>query len=317
MTTNWLVLTATLPTSPSGLRVRVWRALRATGAGTLREGVYILPEHAAGAQTLRDLERTIAEAGAVAHMLVVQARNAAQEKSFRALFDRSALYAEFLQSVKQVRNRIRKASDAELRKGLRTLDTQLQALQASDFFPGKDKESATDALAALRREVERLLSPDEPVSTEAAIASRAIVDYQGRRWATRRRPWVDRLATAWLVQRFVDGRPTFIWLSDPKSCPKSALGYDFDGATFTHVGEKVTFEVVAESFGLLEDAALLRLARLVHYIDIGGIPVDEAPGFEMLVRGLQARHADDDALLAAAIPAFDALYAALQVADEQ
>ena len=81
--------------------------------------------------------------------------------------------------------------------------------------------------------------------------------------------------------------------------------------------DKVTFEVVAESFGLLGDPALRRLATLVHCIDVGGIPVDEAPGFELLVRGLQALHADDDALLAAAIPAFDACYAAFQVPHER
>lgn len=140
----------------------------------------------------------------------------------------------------------------------------------------------------------------------------SLADYQGRTWATRRRPWVDRLGTAWLVDRFIDRQPTFTWLADPKTCPKSALGYDFDGATFTHVGERVTFEVVAESFGLLEDPALQRLAGLVHCIDIGGIPVDEAPGFEMLIRGLQAQYSDDDALLAAALLAFDAFYAALK-----
>jgi hypothetical protein len=316
MSTRWLVLTATLPTHPSGLRVRVWRALKATGAGTLREGVYVLPEHAPSAKTLWELERTIAEAGADAHMLVLQARDGAQEQSFRALFDRSELYADFLQSVKEARGRIKTSSEAELHRMLRTLEAQWQALQVNDFFPGKGGQKAADALAALRRGVELHLSPDEPAAIEAAIPSRAIADYQGRTWATRRRPWVDRLVTAWLIHRFIDKQARFKWLSDPKKCPKSALGYDFDGATFTHVGDKVTFEVVAESFGLLKDPALQRLAALVHSIDIGGIPVDEAPGLEMLIRGLQARHADDDALLAAALPAFDAYYAALQVAHD-
>ena len=91
------------------------------------------------------------------------------------------------------------------------------------------------------------------------------------------------------------------------------MGYDFDGATFTHVGDKVTFEVVAESFGLQGDPALRRVAALVHDIDIGGIPVDEAPGFALLIRGLQAQHASDNALLAAALPLFDTLYVAMQV----
>lgn len=315
MTTRWLVLTATLPTSPSGLRVRVWRALKATGAGTLREGVYVLPEHAPSAATLWELERTIAQAGADAHMLVLQARDAAQEQAFRALFDRSELQAEFLQTVKEVRARIGSSNAAELRRSLRALQAQLQALQDHDFFPGEGSRRAADALAALRREIDLHLSPDEPAATDAAIPRRDIADHQGRTWATRRRPWVDRLATAWLIQRFIDRRPRFTWLADPSRCPKSALGYDFDGATFTHVGDKVTFEVVAESFGLLHDPALRRLAALVHCIDVGGIPVDEAPGVELLMRGLQARHARDDDLLAAALPAFDALHAAWQVPD--
>lgn len=315
--TRWLVLTATLPTSPSGLRVRVWRALKATGAGTLREGVYVLPEHAATAPSLWELERTIAEAGADAHLLVVQARDAAQERSFRSLFDRSELYAELLGSIKQARAAIRESTEAQLHKRLRELEQQLRAIEASDFFEGSGRRKAADALTALRREIELHLAPDEPAASDAAVERRKIADHQGRTWATRKRPWVDRLATAWLVRRFIDKRPTFLWLSDAKKCPKSALGYDFDGATFTHVGDKVTFEVVAESFGLHDDPALRRLAALVHCIDVGGIPVDEAPGLEMLVRGLQARHADDDALLAAALPVFDALYAAAKVTDDR
>lgn len=313
MATNWLVLTATLPTRPSGLRVRVWRALRATGAGTLREGVYLLPDHAGSAGALRQLERTIAEAGAGAHLLVVQARDDEQERAFRALFDRSALYAGFMQSLKAHRGAVKSAGDDKLRKLLRALETQLQSLHAIDFFPGPAGRKAADAVAALRREVELRRSPDEPAFAESPVPRRTIAEYQGRTWATRKRPWVDRLGTAWLVRRFVDGKPTFVWLADARKCPKTALGYDFDGATFTHVGDKVTFEVVAESFGLLADPALVRLGRLVHSIDVGGIPADEAPGLEVLVRGLQIQHADDDALLAAAVPVFDALHAAFQV----
>lgn len=311
---DWLILTATLPTNPSALRVRVWRALKATGAGTLREGVYVLPSTAPTAQALWDIERTIAEAGADAHMLVVQPRDDAQEKSFRALFDRSDVYEELLQSIKEARGTIRKATEVDLHKGLRTLEQQLLAIQASDFFPGKASEKAAGALATLRREVELHLSPGEPASDDADIQRESVDDYQGRTWATRKRPWVDRLATAWLVQRFVDKAPRFVWLVDPKKCPKSALGFDFDGARFTHVGDKVTFEVVAQTFGLDEDAALKRLGQLVHYIDIGGIPVDEAAGVEMLVRGLQAQHGNDDALLAASCAFFDTLYAALRLA---
>lgn len=308
--TNWLVLTATLPTQPSGLRVRVWRALKATGAGTLREGVYLLPQHALTAAALWELERTIAQAGAEAHLLVVPARDAAQERSFRALFDRAELYAELLQSMRELRSRMRREAEASLRKDMRRLEQQLQGIQATDFFPAAAGRQAAEALASLRGQVERHLCPDEPAPATGAIALRERADFQGRTWATRRRPWVDRLGTAWLIRRFIDARPTFLWLGDVRRCPPDALGFDFDGATFTHVGDKVSFEVLAESFGLLDDPALRRVAGLVHAIDVGGASVDEAPGFELLMRGLQALHGDDDLLLAAALPAFDACHAA-------
>lgn len=311
---EWLILTATLPTNPSGLRVRVWRALKATGAGTLREGVYVLPSTAPSAAALRELAATIADAGADSHLLELRARDEAQERAFRALFDRSEHYGELLLAVKDARKGIAKATEAELHKTLRGIEQQLQQVQASDFFPGEDGARCADAVTALRREIETHLSPDEPSPAKAVIPSLAIADYQGRTWATRKRPWVDRLATAWLVHRFVDKSPTFIWLPDPKKCPRSALGYDFDGAAFTHVGELVTFEVVARSFGLDETPSLARLGQLVHYIDVGGIPLDEAPGIEMIVRGLQAQHGDDDRLLEAAFTFFDTLHAALKAA---
>lgn len=309
--TSWLILTATLPTHPSALRVRVWRALKGSGAGTLREGVYVLPAHAPTAPALWEIERTINAAGALAHMLEVQARDEAQEQAFRALFDRADLYGELLLALKEFRGGLKAASETTLRKGLRDLEQQLQTIASSDFFPGKAGERAAHALAALRREVDLRLSPGEPEPATADIERQSIDDYQGRTWATRKRPWVDRLATAWLVQRFIDRSPTFMWIDEPARCPRKALGYDFDGARFTHVGQRVTFEVVAATFGLDDDPAIQGVGRLVHTIDVGGSVLDEAAGLELIVRGLQQQHANDDALLAAAIGLFDTLYVAM------
>ena len=124
---------------------------------------------------------------------------------------------------------------------------------------------------------------------------------------------MDRLACAWLIRRFIDPQARFLWLPDPAGStppPRGALGFDFDGARFTHVGTRVSVEVLIAAFGLAADARLQRIANAVHYLDAGGIPVPEAAGLESVLGGLRELHADDDTLAAAAATVFDALYAA-------
>lgn len=268
--------------------MRGWRALKATGRAAQREGVYLLPAATGHAAQMHALTQTIREGGAHAHLLHLRASDTAQEQALRALFDRCGLYAE-----------------PALRKHLRTLDQQLQAFRATDHFPAPAALEAGAALDALRTAVELRLSPGEPGPADGLISQQSIDDDQGRSWATRRRPWVDRLATAWLVQRHIDRSPRFMWLDDARDCPPGALGYGFD---------VVSFAVVAASFGLDADLAVRRIGDTVHAIDIGALAIGEAPGVEALVRGLQARHADDDLLLAAASMLFDTLYAALRPA---
>ena len=130
------------------------------------------------------------------------------------------------------------------------------------------------------------------------IRLRPPADYQGRIWATRRNIWVDRVASTWLIQRFIDTKARFVWLANkPTDCPKDALGFDFDGCEFTHVDDKVTFEVLMASFSMEADRGLQRLAAMVHALDVGGTPVSEAMGFEAILKGASQRLPDDDALL--------------------
>ena len=159
----------------------------------------------------------------------------------------------------------------------------------------------------LEAAIQQQLSPGEPHSRDMQIPRRAIADHQGRIWATRRRPWVDRLASAWLIRRFIDPQARILWLAAPRDCPPDALGFDFDGAAFTHVGDKVSFEVLLASFGL-DAPPLRRLAALVHYLDVGGAAPPEASGVETVLAGLRAALSDDDQLLTAASNIWDGLY---------
>lgn len=312
MSNTWLVLAATLPTRPSAVRVRVWRALKASGAGTLRDGVYLLPAAVRAADELRLLAPLIRSQGGTAHLLEVPVGDPAQEQAFRALVDRSAAHAELQQAIAQAVAELAGAGEAPARRRLRQLSRQADELRAIDFFPGLPGARTEAALAAWRQDMDRRYSPGEPARADAhALMPLDRADYQGRLWATRRRPWVDRLATAWLIRRHVDPAARFVWLAAVADCPPQALGFDFDGAAFTHVGDRVSFEVVAERFGLASLPGIAGLADIVHGLDVGGPLPDEAPGVELLLRGLRERHADDDALLAAALPLFDTLHAAL------
>lgn len=154
--------------------------------------------------------------------------------------------------------------------------------------------------------VNRVLSPDEPHPVIGQIPRLKLADYQGKTWATRRRPWVDRLASAWLIRRFIDCDATILWLTHPADCPNYALGFDFDDAIFSHVGAKVTFEVLLASFGL-DRLGLQRIGALVHYLDVGGVQPPESVGIESVLAGLRETITDDDQLLTLASGVFDGL----------
>ena len=134
--------------------------------------------------------------------------------------------------------------------------------------------------------------------------------YQSRTWATRKDPWVDRLASAWLIRRFIDPAARFVWLDRPSSLPRKAVGYDFDGAEFTHVGNRVTFEVLMETFGLDRDPALAAIGASVHFLDVGGNTAADAKGLETVLKGVKEKARNDDAMLAEAMRIFDHFYSA-------
>jgi hypothetical protein len=118
------------------------------------------------------------------------------------------------------------------------------------------------------------------------------------------------MASAWLIRRFIDRNARFVWIDGPRDRPKKAVGFDFDGAQFTHVDGRVTFEVLLASFGLEGDAALAGIARAVHFLDVGDTPVADAKGLETLLRGAKEGAKGDDALLADAARILDLLYSA-------
>ena len=306
---SWLLLVVSLPTESATARMRIWRALKTLGCMALRDGAYLLPAGQEREQALRELGDECTREGGNAWLMGVQPRSADEDAAYTQLFDRSADYAELRKSWKESNRTLGTLSPAELARLQRKLQREYDALRAIDFFPGEASLEAEAAWVDFGKRIERVLSPDEPHETSGGIPRLDLSQYQGRTWATRRRLWVDRVASAWLIRRFIDRDARFRWLAKPSDCPKSALGFDFDGATFTHVGDRVSFETLMASFGLDDDVALKRLAAMVHQLDVGGEPVPEAVGFEAVMAGARERLEDDDALLAEMSTVLDSLYA--------
>lgn len=309
---SWLLLVISLPTPSATARMRVWRALKALGCMALRDGAYLLPQGDGREDALLEIAEDCTREGGVAWLVGAQARGAHDGEAWRALFDRSGDYAELRKSWKDANRGLAKLGATELTRLQRKLQRDFEAVRAIDFFPGDASAEAEAACAELAKRIEALVSPDEPHEAEGGIARLDGAQYRGRTWATRRRLWVDRVASAWLIRRFIDPEAKFLWLDKPSDCPKKVLGFDFDGAAFTHVGDRVSFETLMASFGLEDDLALARLAAIVHHLDVGGEPAPEAIGFEAVMTGARERLEDDDALLVEMSGVLDSLYACFQ-----
>lgn len=309
---NWMSLITTLPTENASLRQRIWRALKASGAAVLRDGVYLMPEHDSHRATLEGLASEVRDGGGAAHVLRLEEPEGA---NFSAMFDRSKDFAALLLEVDQVRQRLTTDPAQDVMRQTRKLRKSFANLVATDFFPGEAQHQLDAALRDLELACDRALSPHEPQTSEGSIERLHTADYQSRIWATRERPRVDRLASAWLIQRFIDPQASILWLTHPATCPPDALGFDFDGAAFSHMGSRVTFEVLAASFGL-NQSAIVRLGLLVHYLDVGGVQPAESAGIESVLNGLRQSIANDDQLLIAASIVFDGLLISFDAASQ-
>ena len=302
---TWILIILTLPTQNATTRMRIWRGLKSLGCAALRDGAWLLPETAVTRQALEALADETRTAGGTAWVLRLDAEDD-QSAAFRGMFDRSAEYAELLADLTHFDPLAEKVTTAH--KTLKALRRRYETLAEQDYFPGAGKLEAEARLLALEATLASRRSPSEPHFQNGQPERLSLADFQKQIWATRQDLWVDRLASAWLIRRFIDRKARFVWLQHVKDCPASALGFDFDGARFTHIGHRVTFETLLASFGLENDAALMRIGSIVHALDVGG-EAAEAAGFEMLLKGLKARIKDDDALLKQGGQMLDDLYA--------
>ncbi|OGA69834.1 MAG: hypothetical protein A3G83_16690 [Betaproteobacteria bacterium RIFCSPLOWO2_12_FULL_68_20] len=306
-------LVLSLPARNSTLRMRAWRALKEAGCGVLRDGLYVLPARRPDDGALQRVESEIRSSGGFAMRLELRPKSAEQLAEIERLFDRSAEHGALLRKIEATKPLLARLGPRRAHTAIRRLQRAFDKLSQIDFFAGEAKVQAAAALSALEQRYREAYAGGEPRASQRKLRQRNAGRYRKRIWATRSRPWVDRLASAWLIKRFIDREARFAWFGRPSERPKGAVGFDFDGAEFTHVKSRVTFEILAASFGLDDDPALAAIGAAVHFLDVGGIPVADAKGLETLLRGAREEAKSDDALLAKAMRIFDLFYSAYGV----
>ena len=307
---GWLVLVVGLPSHPSSRRGRAWRRLRALGAVALKNSVYVLPFTPESYEQLQWLTQEVQRDGGEATLLKVDRIETMDRAALVRLFN-DARDLDYRRLGEQYRKLLQALDGKPGRRGaprrpveLARLGRELESLRAIDFFgaPGGAE------VMRLREAVESRLSPAD---ARAGGAAPPLRELRGRRWVTRPRPHVDRIASAWLVKRFVDPDAEFVFAPED-ALPAGAVPFDVLGAELGHHGDDCTFETLVQRAGL-RDRRIARLAEIVHEADLrdGKYDRPEARGIDLAIRGLLAVTTDDHDVLAAGLRLFDGLYASV------
>ena len=305
---RWLILVHQLPPLPSNLRVRTWRRLQELGAVAVKQSVYVLPDSAESREDFEWLKVEIEGAGGEAIVYSAEHVDAAAETAlidhFRHL--RQQAYTTLASELQRMqRAAATRQRPSGRRRDLGRYRERFAAIERVDFFgsAGRDRVATllADLEATARSAAKGKGSPPAPDSSDLG-------DYDGRLWVTRPRPGVDRMASAWLIRRFIDSNARFGFITDVKAAG-DALPFDMFGAGFGHEGDRCTFETLVARFGI-SDAAVARIAEIVHDLDLkdGKFGAPEAATLGIAIDGLQLSSTDDGVLLDQGMTLFEALY---------
>jgi hypothetical protein len=303
---GWLLLIHQLPAEPAYLRVRILRRLKAAGAVALKNSVYVLPENAAALEDFHWIRREVVDGGGEATLSTVRFLEGTTPSELKAAFgvERDREYEEVAAAARAAHGAAPTRSDIE------RLRRRLEAIVERDYFGAPQQASARHALRALE---EAIAERDAPAGSVTAMEADVVAATgpHGATWVTRAGVFIDRMASAWLIRRFIDDAARFEFVTPEGYEPKpDEIRFDMWEGEYTHEGDRCTFETLVARFGL-KGAGLAPIAEIVHDLDCrdGKYGRAEAVGIGSVIRGIAASHARDEDRIQAATHVFDALYA--------
>ncbi len=310
--TRWLLLIHQVPPKPSYFRVKIWRRLQRLGAVAIKNAAYVLPRSEQALEDFQWLLHEITDGGGDASLcealFVEGITDAEVEALFRAA--RDADYEKILEDVRVADEALKDASEDPEKKGsveadLARIKRRVAEVETIDYFGAPAKEAVLREIAGMES---RILGKGHAASRKQG--RQRPKDLRGRTWVTRKGLYIDRLASAWLIRRFIDGKARFKFVPGNAYRPKAGeLRFDMFEAEFTHEGDRCTFETLVRRLALA-DPALDDIAEIVHDIDLKDAKYKrpEAAGIESLVAGIASSNKDDEARLARSAAVFDDLY---------
>jgi hypothetical protein len=299
---SWLLLIHQLPAQPAYFRVKIWRRLQAMGAVAVKGAVYALPLNEQSQEDFQWLAQEIMSGGGEAALCEARFVDGLSDQQVRALFDaaRDADYDLIAKEVDALINElaVQPEKRAEGQRQVARLRRALTQVVGIDFFGANARQAAEAALAGLEA---RLIQPEiDGRAEERAMEEEGLRELHGRTWVTREGVHVDRIASAWLIRRFIDPEARFKFVPSTGYAPQPGeLRFDMFEAEFTHEGDRCTFEVLCERAGL-EDPAVRILGEIVHDIDLKDAKFgrEETAGVASLIDGIVLAHSDDEQRLA-------------------
>ena len=310
---SWLVLVHSLPPEPAYLRVKLRRRLTRLGAVPLKSSVYVLPNRGDALEDLQWLASEIRSDGGEAVLCEANVLDGANDDDLIAQFNERAdgLYAGVEADARDALERVGASErGADARAGARReharLSKQLADAARIDYFGAERRTVAAAAVDMLRETAQ----PTAEGASETD-ASRETPPRRGTVWVTRADVFVDRLASAWLIRRFIDSRARFKFVTGVRyAAQPGEVRFDMPRGEYTHEGDRCTFEVLCARFGL-RDSGLVAIGEIVHDIDLKDDKFgrSEADGIVAVLRGIREATDADDARLPLAFAVFDGLYA--------
>ena len=311
---KWLLLIHQIPPKPNYFRVKIGRRLQRLGAVPIKNSVYVLPKSEQSYEDFEWLVREIVEGGGEASVCEARFVEGLSETEVEALFNsaREADYLELAGGARRLRSELSRGKKGEydkedLESGIARLRNRLAEIERMDFFAATGRETIEGLLVSLEEKLKASLG-QELDKDESQLG--AIEKVQGRLWVTRKGIHVDRMASAWLIRRFIDKDARFKFVPGKGYRPEPGeLRFDMFEAEYTHEGDRCTFEVLLQRFGLTE-SALRQIAEIVHDIDLkdGKFGREDALGLERLIAGIAMANPEDEKRLAKGSAVFNSLY---------